>query len=157
MKIRLAIEEDIYDVQSLMGNIVETHRYGKIKISKRKEEDYKFSLAMIIRSPQLTDERVFVVEEDGKVVGFIQIDIGYRFLKVLNICVDDNYRQKHLGKELMNYAEEYAKEHNLEYILLEVYSFNKPARTLYDRLGYTLHGFAKGLIILEKKVGKENE
>lgn len=152
MKIRQAIEEDIYEVQELMGKILETHRYGKVKISKRKEEEYKSALAMIIRCPQLSDERVFVAEEDNKVIGFIQVEKAHRFLQLKNICVNDSYRQKHIGTELMKFAEIYAQDSNLEYIVLNVYSFNKPARVLYDRLGYTLHGFSKGTIMLEKKL-----
>lgn len=153
MKIRQAIEEDIYEVQELMGKILDTHRYGKIKISKRKEEEYKSALAMMIRCPHLSDERVFVVEEDNKVMGFVQVEKAYRFLQLKNICVNDEYRQKHIGTELMKFVETYARDNNLEYIILNVYSFNKPARVLYDRLGYTLHGFSKGTIILEKKLG----
>ena len=74
-------------------------------------------------------EKIYVYEEDSKILGFIHITILY-FIDILNIFVDKNNRNKQIATKLLNYVEENNK--NLE-ITLEVNENNKEAISFYKK------------------------
>ena len=74
-------------------------------------------------------EKIYVYEEDSKILGFIHITI-LDFIDILNIFVDKNNRNKQIATKLLNYVEENNK--NLE-ITLEVNENNKEAISFYKK------------------------
>jgi ribosomal protein S18 acetylase RimI-like enzyme len=61
---------------------------------------------------------------------------GIRHPNVFLIYVDPIYRRQGIGRELMRYAETWAKAQGYTQIGLQVFTTNQPAIELYQQLGY---------------------
>jgi [ribosomal protein S18]-alanine N-acetyltransferase len=88
----------------------------------------------------LPDSRTWVVEEDGKIVGFLISTLKYwkekkKALPYVNsIAIDPAYRRRGIATQLLNHFEKYYKGF---YIFgLYVRMDNKSAQKLYNKLGY---------------------
>jgi GNAT superfamily N-acetyltransferase len=55
---------------------------------------------------------------------------------VSTLIVEEQYRQQGLGTAFMQWVHDWAKEHNINDIELQVYEFNAPAKGFYEKLGY---------------------
>ncbi len=76
-------------------------------------------------------------------VGYIGMYDLVDEVSVINVAVDPAYRSKGYGAMLMERAEDYAQSHGCPAITLEVRESNTPARTLYEKCGYTAYGIQK--------------
>ena len=61
-----------------------------------------------------------------------------KILHIENICVDENYQKKGIGKKLYNQIVELAKEKNIDNIELMVWGFNENAIKFYENLGMNI-------------------
>ena len=52
------------------------------------------------------------------------------------LAVGNNYQQQGIGRQLMRWAEDWAREQGMAEIELSVYAFNAGAVAFYDSLGY---------------------
>ncbi len=72
--------------------------------------------------------------ENNNLIGFVHINKLYENMDIVNIVVDDNYRQKGIGTKLINYV--LGLYDDLENVLLEVNDKNKAAISLYKKSGF---------------------
>ena len=141
MNIREATINDFLDIYSLNKNGL-GYDYP--------EEKTKAKLQMILYQPT---DKIFVAELDSKVVGYIHLSayecIYFESLKnVLALVVDENFRKKGIGRQLMQKAEEWAKETGSKGIRL-VSGFNRTgAHQFYQHCGYALRKEQKNFIKL---------
>ena len=70
-----------------------------------------------------------------------------KILHIENICVDENYQKKGIGKKLYEQMVQIAKEKNIDNIELMVWGFNENAINFYNNLGMNIKNLR-----LEKKV-----
>lgn len=88
--------------------------------------------------------KIFVLEENKKIVGMASIDIlndifkNIKYGYVNNVCVSKDCQGKGYGKELMSKIDEYAKESDLEYIILTSNKKRVSAHRLYKKCGYEI-------------------
>lgn len=59
---------------------------------------------------------------------------------VHTFLVHPEYKQRGVGKQLMDFAEQYAKDANIKSIRLDVYEGNLPAIQLYKKCGFQYKG-----------------
>lgn len=59
---------------------------------------------------------------------------------VHTFLVHPEYKQRGVGKQLMDFAEQYAKDTNIKSIRLDVYEGNLPAIQLYRKCGFQYKG-----------------
>ncbi len=88
-----------------------------------------------------------VDEEDGQIVGMVMVDYidrpespyryAERFAHIAEICVDEKYRRRGVGKRLLNFVKADAKEKGFPRIELDVWAFND-ALAFYEAEGYTV-------------------
>jgi GNAT superfamily N-acetyltransferase len=97
-----------------------------------------------IRGPEGFFNQVFVARTmEGSMVGHVWIArvlnqfTGRSEALVLNIYVEEDFRSRGASKALMQVAEDWAREHDLERIGLSVGVDNEPAVRLYETRGYT--------------------
>lgn len=89
-----------------------------------------------------------IAELDNEIVGicFSQIKEilnnkimkNRKILHIEDICVDENYQKRGIGKKLYNQIAELAKEKNIDNIELMVWGFNKNAIKFYENLGMNI-------------------
>jgi diamine N-acetyltransferase len=144
-QIRKASEIDYVDVSKLVAQIHEIHVTARPDIYSSDPcpmgEEYFVEL--------INDENSFILvaEDTGidKVVAYMVIRINTaphrkihkqrKYINIDDLCVDETYRGRGLGKKLMNYIVEYAKEIEINCIELGVTEFNKEAVLFYESIG----------------------
>jgi ribosomal protein S18 acetylase RimI-like enzyme len=89
-----------------------------------------------------TTSVIFLAEENGQKLGFIQLGEEKEFFSgeahgyIANLAIAKEAEGKGVGKALMNAAEVWAKECGYRYLSLYVFGTNKHARAFYEKLGY---------------------
>ena len=94
----------------------------------------------------IRNDVVYLLEED-EVLGYIHFRISHqlcrasRIMEILELVVKEGYRDKGYGKLLLDQAEGYARENQIE--LIEVLSSNwrKKAHHFYESNGYENTGY----------------
>ena len=143
MIIRRAEEKDIDQILKLLSQVLEVHYELRPDLYISGTTKYtKDELEQII-----DDEKkpIFVSVEDDKVLGYVfcEIDdfpkrnamVAYKSLYIDDLCVDESERGKGIGKQLFEYAKEFAKESGCLEIELHVWEGNDSAKNFYERMG----------------------
>ena len=84
----------------------------------------------------------FVAEIDGHVVGYFlltRVDnpIEKSFYYLVDwVCVNENYRNQHIGRKMMEFAETFARKNKAKYLQLTSSYYRKAAHKLYEECGY---------------------
>lgn len=98
-----------------------------------------------IRGPQGFFNQAFVGRTaDGVLVGHVWVArvlnqfTGRSEGLVLNLYVEEDFRGRGAAKRLMDVAEEWARDQDLDRIGLSVAVDNEPAVRLYEEMGYTV-------------------
>lgn len=105
---------------------------------------YKCDVELVSRRLMDLDDRreaVFVVEIDNIVVGYIHAEV-YNVLyyesmvNILGIAVSYDYRRRGVGRLLLEYAENWAKELGINKVRLNSGGARKEAHAFYRAMGY---------------------
>jgi ribosomal protein S18 acetylase RimI-like enzyme len=142
--VRRAKPEDAADVLRLLGQIAEFHHRGRPDLfkgdaAKYSETDFQAML-------QDAQKPAFIAEDEHcAVVGYALCKMlspsdnpaltGRRWLYIDDLCVDERYRGRHIGKRLYDAATAYAKEAGVYGITLNVWEFNADAMHFYESCG----------------------
>lgn len=89
---------------------------------------------------------VFVVEQDGKVLGLVQVAVKDAppmsifvprcYVVVDTLVVKEGFRQQGIGQKLMDKVHHWAISKGANDVELNVYEFNQQAIAFYRQLGY---------------------
>ena len=137
------MEKDIPKIGDLLSQVDLVHHNGRpdiFKIGRKYSDDELKSL--------LTDEtRPILVsaDENGEVMGYCfgiyqqykdnSVLTDIKTLYIDDLCVDENLRGKHIGKELYEAAVKLAKENGCYNLTLNVWSCNPSAMRFYEAMG----------------------
>ncbi|MEM3823977.1 MAG: GNAT family N-acetyltransferase, partial [Candidatus Bathyarchaeia archaeon] len=126
MKVREAAFEDLPVIIALM---------------KKNGEPLNEDLAAIftVKSPN-EEYKLFVAEEDRKIVGFSRIHF-YRWNKsayTIELLVDSGYRRRRIGTLLLKAMEDFAREKGARVLMFDTSIDNIPALNLYLRNGFRI-------------------
>ena len=142
--IRRAKENDIPDVLRLLVQVCMVHHNGRPDLFKGPATKYTAEqLKEIFRD----DRRpVFVLtNEDDKVLGYAfcvyqehfgdNILTDIRTLYIDDLCVDEECRGQHIGKQLYEYVLDYARKNGFYNVTLNVWNCNESAMKFYQKCG----------------------
>ncbi len=95
--------------------------------------------------------QIFVACDGDKVVGYIgcvsylAFELDNEGMKIIALAVSKEYRRKGIGTQLLKTAEKWAKENNIEVILLNSGLPREDAHSFYESQGYfkKSYGFIK--------------
>ena len=141
--IRLAVENDIPKMLDLLSQVCLVHHRGRPDIfkigTKYSSQDLKVLLADKER-PILV-----AVDENDSVIGYCfcifqqhndnSVLTDIKTLYIDDLCVDENLRGKHIGKQLYQAAVKLAKENGCYNLTLNVWSCNPSALRFYESMG----------------------
>lgn len=93
-----------------------------------------------IRSRMDGDTLQLVVEENRRLIGFLDVEIQSwrRVAKVWNLLVDEEYRRQGIGTDLMERAKAFAREKDCRAIVVETQTTNWPALNFYLGTGFQI-------------------
>ena len=141
--IRFAVEKDIPKMLDLLSQVCLVHHRGRPDIfkigTKYSSQDLKVLLADKER-PILV-----AVDENDSVIGYClcifqqhddnSVLTDIKTLYIDDLCVDENLRGKHIGKQLYQAAVKLAKENGCYNLTLNVWSCNPSALRFYESMG----------------------
>lgn len=85
-----------------------------------------------------TYSKIIVYEEDNKIVGFLVYDLIYERCEIEYIAVIEEYRNKQIASNLLEYVINDCKLNNVVNISLEVNVNNISAINLYKRFDFKI-------------------
>ncbi len=144
MTVRRANIKDIPAINHLLGQVLEIHHKGRPDLFKGNAKKYTDSQLQNILSDE--NRPVFVAsDEDDDVLGYafcvIKQQINHNILtdiKTLyidDLCVDEESRGQHIGRQLFDFVYRYAKEIGCYNLTLNVWECNTAARKFYEKCG----------------------
>ena len=144
MIIRRAAQKDMHGINKLLNQVLMVHHNGRPDLFKANVKKY-------------TDEELaLIIEDDAKPI-FVAVDdadevLGYAFcvfiqhmnnniltdvktLYIDDLCVDEEKRGIHIGRQLYDFVIEFAKESGCYNLTLNVWSCNESAMKFYEKCG----------------------
>ena len=141
--IRLAVEKDIPKMLDLLSQVCLVHHRGRPDIFKIGTKYSSQDLKVL----QADKERpiLVAVDEHDSVMGYCfcifqqhndnSVLTDIKTLYIDDLCVDENLRGKHVGKQLYQAAVKLAKENGCYNLTLNVWSCNPSALRFYESMG----------------------
>ncbi|WP_035768154.1 GNAT family N-acetyltransferase [Butyrivibrio sp. NC2002] len=143
MNFRRAQKKDLPRIHELLRQVNLVHYEGRPDLFKKNNKYTDEELVEILGD----DNRpIFAVVDDNDLM------IGYAFcmhiqhindnlltdiktLYIDDLCVDENSRGQHAGKQLYNHVISWAKEHGYYNVTLNVWCLNESAMKFYESVG----------------------
>lgn len=144
MNIRRAKDSDMSGINKLLQQVLMVHHNGRPDLFKANVKKY-------------TDEELSEILADDSKPIFVALDekeevLGYAFcvfqqhinnniltdiktLYIDDLCVDEDKRGQHIGKQLYEYVLQFAKEQGCYNVTLNVWSLNENAMKFYESCG----------------------
>lgn len=142
MTIRKAEQKDIPQIEKLLFQVNNVHAEGRPDLFKKDCKKYT------------SEELEAILQEDSRPI-FTALDgddlLGYAFsilqktegnnmqsiqtLYIDDLCVDEEKRGRHIGKQLYDYVLQYARKIGCYNVTLNVWECNEAARRFYDSCG----------------------
>lgn len=144
MNIRRAKDSDMSGINKLLQQVLMVHHNGRPDLFKANVKKY-------------TDEELIEILADDSKPIFVALDekeevLGYAFcvfqqhinnniltdiktLYIDDLCVDEDKRGQHIGKQLYEYVLQFAKEQDCYNVTLNVWSLNENAMKFYESCG----------------------
>ena len=144
MEIRRAQERDMEDIDRLLVQVNMVHHRGRPDLFRAGQKKYTDDQ---LRALIHDDSRpIFVAVNDSqKVLGYAfcifqqhlndNILTDIKTLYIDDLCVDEQLRGQHIGKELYEAVLEFARESGCYNVTLNVWSLNEPAMKFYEKCG----------------------
>lgn len=144
MNIRHAKEQDISGLDKLLYQVLMVHHNGRPDLFKADTKKYTDEELKEIICDK--DKPIFVaVDEKEQVLGYAfcvfcqhinhNTLTDIKTLYIDDLCVDENIRGQHVGKQLYEYVLSYAKEQGCYNVTLNVWSCNESAIKFYEKCG----------------------
>lgn len=144
MEIRRAQEKDMDGINKLLMQVLMVHHKGRPDLFRGNSKKYTDGqLREIIQD----DAKPILVAADGQghILGYAfcvlqqfpddNILTDIRTLYIDDLCVDENIRGQHIGRQLYEAVLGFAKEHGCYNVTLNVWTCNEPAMRFYEKCG----------------------
>jgi GNAT superfamily N-acetyltransferase len=141
MIVRTANVKDIEKILSLEEQVFESHLKARPDWVKKNPLNYDYIKSII----ESINGKIFIAEVENIVVGHCIISIreiknhhmmhDMTNIEIDDMCIDEEYRGKGIGRKLFEEVRIYAKEKGAAKIELMVWEFNKNAKYFYEHMG----------------------
>jgi ribosomal protein S18 acetylase RimI-like enzyme len=143
MIIRKAKLTDIDRLSELLYEVHKLHARHRPDVFKKRKQKYTKKDLESVLTNELTP--VWVAEEKKQVVGYLfgiyeeikdhKSMTDRKTLYIDDLCVDKDFRNKGIGRQLYNYAQMVARTNGCYDITLNVWNLNPGAIAFYEKLG----------------------
>ena len=145
MEIRLATKNEIPGMISLLQQVGEVHHQIRPDLFRSGAQKYNESDLEELLKEECRP--IFGAIEDGKLLGYCfcileetrndSVLVDNRTLYIDDLCVDENCRGQHVGKQLYDHACAYARQQKCQSVTLNVWCGNDSAMAFYQKRGMT--------------------
>ena len=144
MEIKRADTRHLSGLNSLLLQVLTVHHNGRPDLFKGNTR--KYTDEQLVEMLKDDSNPIFVaVDENEKVLGyafcrFIQhlndnILTDIKTLYIDDLCVDENCRGQHVGKQVYDFVVDFAKKSGCYNVTLSVWSLNEGAKKFYEKCG----------------------
>ena len=144
MEIKRADTRHLSGLNSLLLQVLTVHHNGRPDLFKSNTR--KYTDEQLVEMLKDDSNPIFVaVDENEKVLGyafcrFIQhlndnILTDIKTLYIDDLCVDENCRGQHVGKQVYDFVVDFAKKSGCYNVTLNVWSLNEGAKKFYEKCG----------------------
>ena len=144
MSIRRAEKRDIDDLLRLLTEVNMVHH--NIRPDLFKGPATKYSREELEEKIRIDEDPIFVFADDkDQVLGYIlcvteevqesPLRTGIRTLYIDDLCVYETARGQHVGRQLYEYALDYARANGFYNVTLHIWSGNDSALKFYEKMG----------------------
>ena len=147
LEIRFAKQEDLEQVNVLRKQVNDLHVKGKPEVFKpgfaKEISDYVYE---IFRDP---NKKIVVCENDGTICAFAVLNhivlpenpymLERDYLDIDEFCVDEAFRRKGIGKQMIAFIRDYARSEGFNRVELNMWEFNRDALAFYEDAGFTTY------------------
>lgn len=144
MNIRRAEKEDMDGINKLLHQVLMVHHNGRPDLFKGNVKKYTDN--ELLEIIQDDNRPIFVgVGENETVMGYAfcvfqqhkndNILTAVKTLYIDDLCVDEDLRGQHIGKQLYEYVLKFAKQNECYNVTLNVWSCNPSAQKFYESCG----------------------
>jgi len=144
MEIKHADTRHLSGLNSLLLQVLTVHHNGRPDLFKGNTR--KYTDEQLVEMLKDDSNPIFVaVDENEKVLGyafcrFIQhlndnILTDIKTLYIDDLCVDENCRGQHVGKQVYDFVVDFAKKSGCYNVTLNVWTLNEGARKFYEKCG----------------------
>ncbi len=151
MNVRAMEERDYNVVERLMNQLHNIHVFARPDIFK---DDLEFSQKFFEELINDENKLTLLMEEENKVMAIAyitirenKVDVDKKIGYIEAVCVDEKYRGRGLGSEIVGQIETLAKSKGVGRLDLMVWGFNERAIEFYQCLGFDVQRF-----MLEKEI-----
>jgi len=143
MDIRFAMEKDVSGIIALLKQVGQVHHQGRPDLFRDKAQKYGASqILAMLNDPK---NPIFVAADGDKVLGYcfcnmvshpqdpVLMDVVSLYID--DLCVDQNCRGQHIGKDLYKTVCRYAQNRKCYNVTLNVWSCNESAMAFYEKMG----------------------
>lgn len=158
MQIRRATKNDLDGVNKLLKQVLMVHHNGRPDLFKPNVK--KYTDEQLLEIFEDDTRPVFVgANEDNNVLGYAfcvfqqhvndNVLTDIKTLYIDDICVDENVRGQHVGKQIYEYVIDYARKEGFYNITLNVWSLNPAAIKFYESMGLVPYKIGMEKVLVE--------
>lgn len=144
MKVRMAQEKDIPQINSLLYQVERVHQQGRPDLFKEGAKKYNDEqLKKMLKDS--TRPILAAVNDDDVMQGYAfcifqehkndNVLTDIKTLYIDDLCVDENCRGQHVGTLLYDAVKKFAKESGCYNVTLNVWECNSSAMKFYQKVG----------------------
>ena len=119
---------------------IEKMKISDIKTVRLLEQNQEISIISensMINDISNNTTNYFVLKLNSVIIGYISFSYIFENMDLESIVIDKNYQNKGYASFLLNFLFNFALEHNIQNIFLEVRTSNAKAINLYTKNGFT--------------------
>jgi GNAT superfamily N-acetyltransferase len=143
MTIRQATLDDIPEITGLWTEFMDFHQSMNTFFTRRSDGDVNFR-DHVVDNLSNPDFCIIVADLNGTLTGYAiayfqdypPVFVDKKCAYISDIVVDESYRGKGLGKELIDFLCDWARSRGIQRMELEVLQSNYNAHAFYDHLGF---------------------
>ena len=144
MKIIIATEDHLDDLVSLNIEVQNLHVGFVPEVFKKPDRDeIKHFFRDILKDE---NREIFICFDKQRSVGYILLQIGgheghafcyaQKWIYIDHIGVSEKHWGKGIGRQLIETAKKYAKQHRINRIMLDVWTVNESAKKFFRKQGF---------------------
>jgi|TARA_B110000259_G_C14034129_1_gene408292 ribosomal protein S18 acetylase RimI-like enzyme len=107
------------------------------------KEEYAITVKEMMELSNFKMIGAFVDKKIIGISGYVISRMFYcaKFLRISNLIIDKEYRNKRIGTKMIYFLEEKARNNNCKHVILDSFIGNKKSHSLYFREDFFIRGF----------------
>jgi ribosomal protein S18 acetylase RimI-like enzyme len=135
-------EYDVFIERLIPDYAADNVRAGYWSEAEALEKARKQTESLLPQGLQTKDHYFYTLYDDNNAIGMIWMRVEFdRPMKsgfIFEVRIEEKFRGKGYGREIMSLIEEKARELGIKKMGLHVFAYNTVARNLYESLGYEI-------------------